>query len=235
MDKKVDWQNIHQTISVPHELDHILNRAIDKGTRVIRKRKMIRRTLISIFILLIVFTITVNISPAFAEQIEQLPGGLQLIQAISWNRAMTITYITEEISEPILYQYHESQRIVHVTIIPYPVSRIDLIATARVLWVDASVLSDQNIRSALITRYQAGIMTVIIGYDQPTQTLADYFGLVEKKTNHHIDSKLAGYLVQKIAHHEVVHSIQYDNDTDSIPIDSLVQVSRKDFTDLFSN
>jgi len=63
------------------------------------------------------------------------------------------------------------------------------------------------------------------------------YSFLEKKDNLQIldDSLLAGYLVQKVAHHEVVNSILYHfaDDPDRFPIDPLIDVSRKDFSDLF--
>ena len=150
---------------------------------------------------------------------------------------MTIPYITETEGEPVLHTYHESAGIVHVTIIPYPVSRTDLITTAEILWVEASVLHHENIHSALKTRYREGKKSVIVGYGGSTPSLAEHFGLLEKKSDHVIvgDSRLAGYLVQQVGHHEVVHSIQYHfaADPDARPIDPLAGVSRKDFSELF--
>ena len=88
MDDHKQWQVIHNSIPMPAEMDHRLSQSIEKGTRVIHKRKLWRKIGGAIFGLTVILSVliaTVNMSPAFAEQLTKIPGGEKLVQLVLLN------------------------------------------------------------------------------------------------------------------------------------------------------
>jgi hypothetical protein len=88
MVEQKQWQVIHNSIPMPAEMDYRISQAIEKGTRVMHKRKIGRRiggVVFGVIIILSALIATVNLSPAFAEQLTKIPGGQKLIQLVLLN------------------------------------------------------------------------------------------------------------------------------------------------------
>ncbi len=84
MDVKDFKENI-QAIKIPDALDSALQKGIKKGEKMIKRDRTIRRTVRIAAGFLLIFTslvVSINLAPAFAAQIEQLPGGTGIVNLL---------------------------------------------------------------------------------------------------------------------------------------------------------
>jgi len=76
-------------IEIPDNLDFTIRKAIKKGEIDMKKNRNIKRLMVTAATFLLVFTsfvVSINMAPAFAAQIEHLPGGSNIVKFLQFNR-----------------------------------------------------------------------------------------------------------------------------------------------------
>lgn len=85
-----DFVNKVNEIEIPETLDDAIQKAIYKGGRMMRRKRGLvsaMRIAAAIVVVCSTFAASVNLVPAFAAQIEQLPGGEAIVKLLKFNRS----------------------------------------------------------------------------------------------------------------------------------------------------
>lgn len=85
-----DFVNKVNDVKIPEKLDNIIQQAIDKGVRQMRRKRSLSNAMkfaAAVAVVISTFIASVHFVPAFAAQIEKLPGGETIVKFLRFNRA----------------------------------------------------------------------------------------------------------------------------------------------------
>lgn len=88
MDKE-KFKKQAQAIPVPEVLDSVLFNAIERGQNIMKRKRTISRglkTLVSLAAAIVLLAVSIQVSPALAQRVEQLPGGAGLVALLRADR-----------------------------------------------------------------------------------------------------------------------------------------------------
>lgn len=77
----------YESIEIPPELDLVLEKAVQRGRKA-KRNKRIMRPVAAIVALVLVFVLSVNISPVFARFVGNLPGMGSIVDLVSFDRGL---------------------------------------------------------------------------------------------------------------------------------------------------
>jgi hypothetical protein len=88
MDKE-KFQQQTQAIPIPEALDSVLFNAIERGQNTMKRKRTVSRglkTLVSLAAAIALLAVSIQVSPALAQRVEQLPGGAGLVALLRADR-----------------------------------------------------------------------------------------------------------------------------------------------------
>lgn len=88
MGENMDFKERYEKIDIPSELDLTIEKAINRGKR--EKRSRILRPAAAAAVLIAAFIFTVNVSPAFAHYLENVPGLSYLVNLVKFDKGLTM-------------------------------------------------------------------------------------------------------------------------------------------------
>lgn len=77
-------------VQIPDKLDSTIQQAIKKGGKILKRRRSINNAMMYAAAFVVVFSsfvVSINMAPAFAAQIENLPGGESIVKLLTFNRS----------------------------------------------------------------------------------------------------------------------------------------------------
>ncbi|MGO1527501.1 MAG: DUF4179 domain-containing protein [Senegalia sp. (in: firmicutes)] len=102
-----DYKNKYDNIEIPNNIEEFISKGIEKGKKNKNKKRIKILSAIAASILLIVFTMSIRISPTFADMVRKLPLGDAIVRLINNDKGLKLAEDNDYIQDVGKSDEHE--------------------------------------------------------------------------------------------------------------------------------